>query len=167
MFKKQMLSLLCAFCLLTPCMTAFAEDAELISTQACLEWMREDNVECELLGMEGDGEHVLVKVATADGYPMEISLCFLPDGRSCCLSTEGLIIYQQSQLLQVLKLCNDLNSEFRFVRFYAEENTRMVKAALDVRFLGPEVGEAVGDAMQTLLEIVRVGLSELAPLSGR
>ncbi|MBQ7849638.1 MAG: hypothetical protein IJ343_07960 [Clostridia bacterium] len=157
------------FCLLmTLCVgAAAADEAVFASTQAFLQLMQESRVWCEFTGLEGDGEHVITEVSTQEGYPVALDLCFAPDGRRCTLRAGELIAFAQPQQLSVLKVCNDLNSDFRYVRFHIEEDSRTVTAVMDVRFIGQEAGETVWDAMQRLLVIVEEGLPALTPLSGR
>lgn len=167
MCKKRIMTLLIALLLVLCLSGASAEEPMFASTQAFLEMMQSSRVWCEFCGMAGDGEHVVTEASTADGEAVLIDLCFAPDGRLCTLRAPELIAFAEPQLLTVLQVCNELNSEYRYVRFCVGETDRTVTAALDVRFLPMEANDAVWEAMQRLLTIVGEAVPTLMPLSGR
>lgn len=164
---KRIMMLVCALLLALGLSGACAEEPMFASTRDFLEMMRSTRVWCEFRGMAGDGEHVVTEASAQSGDPVLIDLCFAADGRLCTLRVPELIAFAEPQLEAVLTVCNELNSEYRYVRFYVEERGRTVTAALDIRFLPMEANDALWEAMQRLLTIVGEAVPALMPLSGR
>lgn len=166
MHMKRWRTAICTL-LLTCCLGSAAADAMFATTQAFLDAVSASGVQCELQDMRGDGEHVAAEVATKDGRPVTIDLCFNAEGRLCSLRAMKLITFEEYRLQSVLEVCNELNSDYRYVRFFVDESECTVTAALDVRFLPNEAAEVAQDAMQRLLTIVGECLPFLSPMNVR
>lgn len=156
--KKRLISLLmAALCALLP-LTAPAEDAAYASTQAALTALRDIGLEPDVMGVDDSGsERVAVEMAEQQ---ITIELTFDAEQQHCALRAAEVFTFEAHSLGLVLRCCNDLNAEYRFVRFFVAEDGLTVTAAMDVSFRGDAAGDVTLEAMERFMSI----LEEAAPV---
>lgn len=163
---KRILSLtLCLFFVLAAGASVLAAEYE--PTELFLEALEEDDFyldeydfEYELLGLnDNDDERVLVSFDMEDVPDMDVFVYFMDTETSCTMYLWDVIAFDESDFDDVVEICNTLNNNYRFARWYAmDDNT--VNAQVDAIFrTGDGCGKTLVETLSMLIRVAEAGLS--------
>ncbi len=161
--KRLTCLLLSALLLLS--LPGLAEDAGplLDSTRAFTALMDAADYDYELHGLiDGGDEHVTASMTGDNGYEIEAQLFFEGSGEYADLYVWNLIDFDASRLTEMYRVCNDLNSDFRFVCFFVDEEDCSVNVSFSL-ILGGDAesgGEIAFEAFLRLCIICDMALAE-------
>ena len=149
---RRILALLAA-ALLFP--AALADGAAFPATQALLDEMMARDALCLLAGTNEEGrEWAVMQVSDSTGRSWDVRFGFDQEGSSCILRVPAFIRFHGMEMASVLRVCNALNAEYRYVRFHVEEETCTVTATMYLRFHEAAPGPLTAQAYDTLTAII-------------
>lgn len=150
---RRILALLAAALLLFP--AALADGAAFPATQALLDEMMARDALCLLEDMDKEGrEWAVMQVSDNTGRSWDVRFGFDQEGSSCILRVPGFIRFHGMEIASVLRVCNALNAEYRYVRFHVEEEACTVTATMYLRFHDAAPGPLTAQAYETLTAII-------------
>jgi len=163
--KKFMSLLLAAAMLIGMAMPALAEDevsVQYTTTQSYVELMEEKGLKYTLKGIDENGYEKISLINKDDqGNRYEIVFYFGKGQESCNIRVFGLITYAEDDVTDVLRAVNDLNRKWKFVKFYVNEDSCTVAAAVDLLFNDADVGEIVLEGAIKVNNILKDGFAVL------
>ena len=165
---KRILSLsLCLFFVLAAGASVLAAEYE--PTELFLEALEEDDFyldeydfEYEFLGLnDNDDERVLVSFDMEDVPDMDVFVYFMDTETSCTMYLWDVIAFDESDFDDVVEICNTLNNNYRFARWYAmDDNT--VNAQVDAIFrTGDGCGKTLVETLSMLIRVAEAGYPSL------
>lgn len=130
---KKLVSLFLVCCLMATILPmAFADGAGVYSsTRKFLEALTEHDLSYYYKGInDNDQERVEVSIG-GDNFDYTINCFFYEDNDTFGMRIWNIIEYHKADFTHVLSACNDLNNEWRYVKFYCDESDNTVTAAID------------------------------------
>ena len=163
--KKMLAWMLAAALLLGMAMPALAEEeltVQYATTQSFVDVLVEQELKYTLEGIDENGyEKIRLKLRDNQGNRYDIEFYFGQEQDSCNLRVFGMITYAEEDLTDVLRAVNDLNRKWKFVKFYINENSRTVAAAVDLLFNDADVGSIVMEGTLKVNRILKDGFTVL------
>lgn len=148
----KILALLLSLVLMCP--TALADGVKYPATQALLQEMQERDVLCLPDGLDAEGrEWAVMQASDSSGRTWDIRFGFDRAGHTCLLRVPGFISFHEMEMVSVLRVCNSLNADYRFVRFHVEGDCT-VTATMLLRFDQAAPGPLTAEAATLLTEIL-------------
>lgn len=92
-------------------------------------------------GKTDNGEDIFLISFGGDNTDVTVNLFFDNDDTGAVLYVWNLYEIKPSQADECIKVCNDLNSRYRFVKFYYDESDCTVTVQSDVIFRADDIGE--------------------------
>lgn len=161
--KKWLAALCAAILLCAACCAAAESPAAYESTGAFLALMDAKGMTYTLEGLDGEArEKVVIRNTDAGGNTYDISYFFEPGDERCALRVWNLITFDAAKRPEVLRALNTLNSEYRYVRFHADESDNTVTASMDLIFHREDAALIVWEATLHLVDILETGCPALA-----
>lgn len=163
--RKRFLSfvLLLAVCSTMFAPAAMAVSASYSSTQAFLRALDEEGIIYTLHGID---ERINYECVTMNNKGEELSYTinyfFSEDSTYTGLRVWNVITYNDSDLAKVLRTCNSLNSDYKYVKFYADESDNTVTVEMDLIHRSGDVGDIVLEATLRLANVLDESYERLA-----
>ena len=140
---------------------AHAEDALYPASQSLMSQMQEWDILCLPDGRDADGtEWLVTEVSDSSGRTWEIRFGMDRDGTRCSLLAPGYISFWPGEMDAVLRVCNGLNAEYRYVRFYVD-GLDEVTAAMQVRYMEGNPGAVIFEAYRVMMDVMVEGYERL------
>lgn len=136
------------------CGTASAMTAEYTSTQAFIEWLDAEDISFSYTGIDDNGYECLSIDNTTDVFSYTIKYFFESNNENASMRVWDVILFDESNLNNVLRTVNQLNSAFKYVNIYAMESDFSVNVKLDLIYRSSDVGDIVGEATLRLVNIL-------------
>lgn len=131
-----------------------AQAAEYSSTQTFIEWLEASDIPYTYSGVDDHGFERLSIDNTSDVFSYTLEYLFESNAENSTIRVWDIILYNDSDLNDVLHTINDLNTTYRFVNVYAMESDNSVNAKIDLIYRTHDVGEIVGEATLRMVAIV-------------
>lgn len=131
-----------------------AQAAEYSSTQTFIEWLEASDISYTYSGVDDNGFERLSIDNTSDVFSYTLEYIFESNGENSTIRVWDIILYNDSDLNDVLHTINDLNTTYGFVNVYALESDNSVNAKIDLIYRTHDVGEIVGEATLRMVAIV-------------
>ena len=163
--KKFVCLMLVAVCLFGMAVPAFAQEeltAQYATTQSFVDVLEERELKHTLEGIDENGyEKIRLRNRDDQGNRYEIVFYFAKEQDSCNIRVFGMINYAEEDVADVLRAVNTLNRKWKFVKFYINEDSRTVAAAVDLLFNDTDVGDIVLQGTLKVNRILKDGFSVL------
>ena len=155
-----LLTLCLIFCLSVP---AFAVNAQYSTTKAFLKVMDREKAKYSYLGVNEDNKEQINVTAKGDNKEkLEIKIFFHEDLDSVSMRSWYVISFDKANLAKVLAAVNQLNNDYKYVKFVVDESDYSVDAEIDCPLRDDDcAGEIAFDALYYIEEIVDRAYPEL------
>lgn len=166
---KRALALLVSLVILAAmfCTPAMAETAQYYTTQAFIDELDAGGVTYELGGInESTGSEVVsIEMTDSDtGFSYTIRYFFDDSLEYTGVQIWYVIYLDEADKLDVMKVCNQLNYDYKLCKFYVDETDNTVTCSTGVVYSSTDdIGWIVLEATSYIIEICEIGYSELAP----
>ena len=154
---KKLFAFLLVLCLfLSLSVPAFAVSAEYSTTKAFLKVMDREKSKYTVIGIDEDkDEQVNVSVRGDNMKRIEISIFFNEDLDAVGMRSWYVISFDKANLNKVLAAVNQLNCDYKFVKFAVDESDYSVDAKIDCPIRDDDnAGEIAYDALYYIENIV-------------
>lgn len=153
--KKFLAVLLASLLIAGLCMPAHAVTAQYKSTQAFADILDSLEITYSLSGPDSDGDELIsIENEFDNGYECTFHVYFNSHEENCYIRVWNIISYDDADFSKVLRACNTLNNQYKYVRFYADESDNTVTASLDLIFRDNDVDQIVLEALLTAVSIL-------------
>lgn len=138
--------------------------AQFENTKIFVQWLDQEGIEYSLHGVDDDGfEKLDVNYIDSNGNTNYYFMVFYQDNELTTIYNWYVIKYDVANLNDVLYTCNDINSSYRYVKFYCDESDNTVTSQIDVILRqGDTVLPMLQEGMETLSRITGYGYEELS-----
>ena len=161
--KKILSLLLVAVLTIGFCTAAYAVAASYYSTQAFLAELDEKGITYTVVGLDEDNdEKVKVNNTDDNGFSYTINYFFDDQQENCSLIVWNIINYDDVDLAKVLRVCNSLNKDYKYIRFYVDESDNTVTAQYDSIFRTNDIDEILWEATLYMVDILEEAYPTLA-----
>ena len=160
---KKLTALLLAVLMICLCSTAFAAEATYDSTKAFCRYLDSKDFTYTVRGIQGEKEYEVVDIPytfSDSGYRITCKAFFYKNGVEVGFRVWNLIDFNQYFVNSMYKVCNDLNSAYRFARFYVDESDYSITCATDVDLLTNDIGRLAYEGMMNVINVARYGYEE-------
>ena len=89
-----------------------------------------------------------------NGYSYTMCFFFENNEENAAIRVWDIITYSDADFSKVLRVCNALNTEYKYVNFNAEESDNTVTAAVDFIFRNNDVGPIIKEGLLHLVNIL-------------
>lgn len=143
---------------------AFAASAQYTTTQEFLKVLKREKNTYNYMGIdEDDDEEVRVTFSGDNLDEIPVEIFFDEDLDAVSMRSWQVIYFDKKDLADVLTLVNDLNSQYKFVKFVVDPEDESVDAEIDVPLReGENAGELAYDALYYIVIIVDEAYPQLA-----
>ncbi len=153
--KKFLAMILMTALLMGVCLPAQAVEAQYNSTKALLAEMDAIGITYTVLGVNEDGyERVTINNEDDNGFEYTLYFFFEDNEENASIRVWDIITYSDADFAKVLRVCNALNTEYKYVNFNAEESDNTVTAAVDFIYRTHDVGPIVKEGLLHLVNIL-------------
>ena len=162
--SRKLLAALLALCLVfSLSVPAFAVSAEYSTTKAFLKVMDREKNKYTVEGIDEDeDEQVTVSVKGDNKKKIEVLIFFNKDLDVVSMRSWYVISFDKANLEKVLSAVNQLNSDYKFVKFVVDESDYSVDAKIDCPIRDDDsAGEIAYDALYYVVNIVDEAYLEL------
>ena len=161
--KKWLPVLLALVLILALSIPAMAAKGEYVTTRQFLKVMDREDEDYELVGVDDDDDEDVV--AYFEGETLGdavVHIFFNPDLDEVDMRCWDIITFADKDYNDVLEAVNDLNNEYKFVKFTLDTSDNTVSAEMDA-FLrqGEESGEIAYDVLTAIEYLSNVAYEEL------
>ena len=159
-----LLALALAFSLSVP---ALAAGAQYGPTKAFLKVMSREKHKYNYMGIdEDDDEEVNVSFGGDNKDEIDVKIFFDKDLDAVSMRCWRVISFNKADLAKVLAKVNDINCDYKFVKFVVDEEDLSVDAEIDCPLRDDDnAGEIAYDALYYIVKIVDKAYPELKPFS--
>lgn len=154
--------------LLALCCTLFASPALAVSatyssTQAFLTGMDGLDIIYTLEGVNETSKYELVRVKNAgENFNYTLNYFFDEDLEHTGIRVWNVITYSEADMAKVMRVCNKLNADYKYCKFYVDESDNTVTAEMDLIYRTDSISDITLEAtlhMCNLLDIAYEALS--------
>lgn len=165
--KKTLCLTICLLLALTVGASALAAEYE--PTDLFLEALEEDDFfldgydfEYEYIGLDSDeDDHVSVSFDLDDLGETDVHVYFMDTETSCTMYLWNVIVFEESDRDEVVEICNTLNNDYRFVRWYVMDDDTVNAQIDDIFRTGDGCGESIVETLSMLVRVVEAGYPQL------
>ena len=154
---KQLFAVLLVLCvLLSLSIPAFAAGAQYGPTKAFLDVMKREKHKYNYMGINEDGDEQ-INVSFSGDYmdTIDVKIFFDEDLDAVSMRSWRVINFKSSDMAKVLALVNELNNEYKYVKFVVDEEDLSVDAEIDCPLRDDaNAGEIAYDALYYIVMIV-------------
>lgn len=130
------------------------------STRSFLEVCDQEGLKYTYNGVDNDNDETVLLDYSLDNTSITVRV-FFEDEASCGIRVWYLITYDPSRLGEIVEACNNLNNQYRWVKFYADTSDNTVTASADVEFGDNPAGNVVRTMLRRVVNITNLGYNEL------
>ena len=161
--KKMLAVLLVLGLILSLSVTAFAVNAQYGTTQAFLKVLDREEHKYNYMGIDQDDDEKVNVTFTGDNMDeIDVNIYFNADQDIVSMYSWYVIEFDEADLVDVLKLVNQLNNDYKFVTFVVDESDYSVDAKVNCPLRDDDsAGEIAYDALWYIVMIVDEAYPEL------
>lgn len=130
---KKIVSVLLVLALCCAFLTAGAVEAEYSNAKKFLKYLDGIGIKYTVLGVDDSYEQI--KIANTDSdidVSYNINLLFSDDNELVSIRVWNLIDFSASNLTKAYRICNGLNYDYRYTKFYVDETDNSITVSYDV-----------------------------------
>ena len=164
-FMKKLATLILAALLIASLATAalaVPKDVEYDSTRSFLEVLDDRKIEYDYNGVDDDGDEGVYIAFPDEESGIAVRAFFDANGADCSLLAWNVIDYDEADFADIVELCNQLNADYRWVRFYADTSDDSVTVAADASFTKSSAGMISAEMMDHIVSVVGKAWPELS-----
>lgn len=147
---KKCALLVCALLLLFSSATC-AQAAEYSSTQIFVDWLESNDISYTYEGVDSRDFECLSIDNTTEVFSYTLKYFFESNNENASIRVWDIILFDDSDLNDVLRTVNDMNTTYRFINVYALQSDNSVNAKIDLIYRTHDVGEIIGEATLRLV----------------
>ncbi len=162
--KKWLPVLLVIVLVLALSVPAMAAKGEYVTTRQFLKVMDKEKEDYELVGVDDDDDEHVVAYFTGEALgDAVVHIYFRPDLDEVNMRCWDIITFDDDDYSDVLEAVNELNNDYKFVKFTLDTSDNTVSAEMD-SFLrqGAESGEIAYDSLIAVEFLANVAYEELS-----
>ena len=160
---KKLLSLvLAAMLCLSVCAVSLAESAQYYTTQEFLDYLDQKGVTYTLEGIDNAGYEVVKVTNKGDAFTYDIKYFFDDGMENTGIRVWDVIEYADADFAKVLRVCNTLNSSYRYAKFMADESDNTVTCSMDLMYRANDIAEIHWEATLRIVDILDNGYESLS-----
>lgn len=160
--KKVIALLVSVMLCLSLTLPALAITSEYASTQAVMDALDGANYTFTYRGMNDSGYEIIRMNFGTNKYSLTMNLFCDKTQTETSIRVWNIITYDPSKETEVMVLCNKLNSDYKYVKFYADTTDNTVTCDMDVLYRKNDVGPIVLEAITHVADIIEDCYSQLA-----
>ena len=151
---KRGLALLMALALVMAAFGALAEESapQMSSTLAFMAMLDENEIVYDAYGPSDSGNEEVDITFPMDNVTLTAYIYFDSDNEGAALRIWDLITFAPERFAEVVSACNEMNLEYRWVKFVADPSDNTVYVTADICFRDEDVADVV---LETLGYILR------------
>lgn len=154
--------LIMALCIGALSSPALALTATYSSTQNFIDRLDQENLRYSLRGITGSADEEEVTLSFSQNeFSYTIHYFFRKDEDFTSMYVWNLIHYSAADRYAVIALCNQLNRDFRFMKFYTDPDDSTVTAYMDMTYNSSDAGEVLYELLGYLRDILYLGYDQL------
>lgn len=164
---KKLTALLLALILTLSLSAALATEAQYANTKEMLKILDDSEVAYTIVGIDEDGDEcVQVNNKDENGLTYAIICYFSEDNNTVILRIYNILTYDPADAAGVFEAVNTLNSQYKFVSWYAdtEDNTITLRMDLIVRE-GASAGQIAVEGLIRMVQILQGGYATIQPFA--
>ena len=162
--KKVLALVLALLFVIGACSSVCAQTATLKSTQAFIDELDLMGIKYNMKGLDANGNEVVtVTNKEDDGYTYTVTFFFDESGERLSIRIWNVIEYNELDFTKVLRACNSLNYQYKYLKFYADETDNTVTAAMDQIYCDGDAGDVAIEVLFRSVNIMNDGYEVLAP----
>ena len=160
--KRILVLLLAAMLSISVCAVSQAETAQYYTTQEFLDYLDQENVYYTLEGVDNAGYEVVKVSNKGDAFTYDIKYFFDDGFENTGLRIWNVIKYSDADFTKVLRVCNSLNSQYRYAKFVADESDNTVTCSMDLMYRANNIAEIHWEATLRIVDIIDSGYEALS-----
>ena len=163
--KKALALFLTALLLLSLASAALAvpDNVTYRPTRRFLELLDEEGIKYQYRGIDQDNdEYVVITYTIEDDHDCRMNLYFNEDLEHCSIRVWNLIDFDEANLVDVYRACDELNSSYKYIRFYVDETDYSVTASYDIIFRSTGADEICREAIRKMVNVCDAAIPTLA-----
>lgn len=165
---RKLLAILLALCLFT-CLSApaFAVDAQYGTAQKFLEVLNREGHRYNYMGIDSDDDEQINASFSGDNVDsIDVKIFFDEDLEIVSLRVWRVISFQESDLANVMDKVNELNNDYKFIKFVVDKSDMSVDAKVDCPLRDDaNAGEIAYDGLYYIVKLVDAAYPELKPFN--
>lgn len=163
--KKALSILLCLVLLLCFSSSALAVEPQYANTKAFLAYMDSRNIFYTVLGIDDENSYELVSIDNqGDKASYTFVMFFDEDYTEVAIRVWDLIEFDKAKTADVTRVINDLNNNYKYGRWIADESDNTVTIAYDVLIRdNSDSPDIILEALLHLVECINYGYELLEP----
>lgn len=122
-------------------------------------YLDSQEIKYTILGEEEDKLSVVSRAENKDS--VEIIAFFGEDNTDVCIKSFDVAKFPEAKKADIYKVCNELNADFRWVKFYVDERDNTVTAQEDAVVQLDSCGEECYELMARMVGIIDEGYPKL------
>lgn len=162
--KKLLSLILVCVLLLGLCPAALATEAQYASTKSFLTLMDALSIKYMVGGMDSSNNELVV-ISNSDSelnFEYTVAFFFDSDEAHCSIRVWEIISFADVDFAKVLRTVNSLNTKFKYVKFYVDEDDNTVTASMDLIYTAETAGQVVMEGMLRAMSILEDSYPDLA-----
>ena len=135
------------------------------NTRSFLEALDELELKYTYGGIDQDNdEKVTIETTLEDtDKSIEIFFYFSEDEELCSIRVWNLIDFDEENLAELYKICNDLNAGYKYCKFYVDESDYSISVDLDVILRSTDSADICSEALAHIYNICTYAMEDLSP----
>ena len=152
---RRTIALLIALLVITSGISAFAvpNSVAYSSTRDFLTVLDNESIRYSYDGINNDNDERVKVSYSLDDTKITVICFFKEDTKSCSMRVWNFIDYEASDANQVIQTLDQLNSKYRWVKFYSDASDNSVTVSLDAVFRNNDVGEICRECLRHIVNI--------------
>lgn len=161
MFKRF---LCCFLAMMFLCSFAVAETATYSSTKDVMAMLDAKDIKYTFAGMD-NAKYEVIEIKNTDSdinYTYTIKLYMDDTIENSGIRVWDVITYSATDFSKVLRVCNTINCDYKYVTFVADESDNTVYAEMDLIYRTDSVGEIHWEAILYMVDVLGENYEALA-----
>ena len=135
------------------------------SSQSFLESMDDNQIKYTYQGLDRDDDWIEIKYSGDYCDLIDIDVFFSSSADRASFRFWNIIDFNRGDYQKVLEVVNQLNAQYKWVKFVVDTSDYSVTAELDVLFPVGSAGSICLESLSQIVDISDLGYKELAPYS--
>ena len=149
---KKLLSIALCLCMVLGCTSALAARAELSTTRTFIDWLEDNDLSYEYVGIDEDYERLRVE-NEGEHFTYTIQYFFDVNEENSALRVWDVYAFDEDDYTKACVLCNTLNSDYKYVSFFCEDDNT-ITACVDLIYRDNDVEPIHAEATNYVVRIL-------------
>ena len=135
------------------------------NTRRFLETMDDNEIKYSYMGIDDTNDEEVKTEFSYSGGSLSVRIWFTEDNELCSIRIWNLIDINPAYLDSAYRICNDLNSKYKYTTFYVDTSDNSITVSLDVILRNTaSSGEIAYEGLMHILSIADQAYEDLKPL---